>query len=86
MSSATSSWPRYPGADRTDLGCRRITTDLFNEGSQALASAHTAALTSRTHAAWVTFVTDGGPGWNARSEHDRTTMRIADQWELAGGK
>jgi para-nitrobenzyl esterase len=44
-----------------------------------------AVLTARTHAAWVSFVSRGDPGWSARSEHTQTTMRIADQWELVGG-
>jgi len=139
---------RHPDADRTELSCR-IITDLFNEGSEALASAHAAvpgtrtfayefawrsaafsgtlgachcielpftfatstlpalygdsgllgpnepaqppradeaipALTARTHAAWVSFITDADPGWSPRSEHDQATMRIADKWELSG--
>ena len=59
-----SSYHRHPDADRRELGCR-IITDLFNEGSEALARAHTAVPGTRTFAyefAWRSAAFGGDLG------------------------
>ena len=39
-------------------------------------------LAPRVHAAWVSFVTDGDPGWETYDAQNRATMRIGDHWDL----
>ncbi|ATY14599.1 carboxylesterase/lipase family protein [Amycolatopsis sp. AA4] len=85
------AWPA-PGPDHPLGACHCVELpfvfdhaelpDLYGQPGLLGTGRPDPALAARTHAAWVSFVTNGDPGWPAYRPEAPAIMHIAEKWYL----